>query len=119
MLGGCTPFPVFDKSSMTGVKCTDDILVRYVRVCRDAVDPDRSHIVNEFLKIENIHLMYWRDGLRFKPNLASIGRCEELNWDTLPITQNQPEARTSIYRGVRVDALRTNKLHDFQHIFTL
>lgn len=64
ILDGRTPLLVFGKCFVTGVWCWDDILVIYDLLIGDSVGYiilryysfrlDRTHLVDEFLKSENI-----------------------------------------------------------------
>lgn len=64
------PHPVFSNNSMTSLKCSNDGLVPYVFLFRDAVGPDFilmdynvhpdiANLFDEILECENICLMYW------------------------------------------------------------
>lgn len=68
ILNGPTSLSMCGKRFMTGVKHSYDILVPYVCLFMDSVisdfilmdynaRPERTHLVDEFLKIENIRLM--------------------------------------------------------------
>ncbi|KFM59627.1 Transposable element Tcb2 transposase, partial [Stegodyphus mimosarum] len=70
MLDGRTPLHVFDRGSMTGVRCRDEVLEPCVHLFQDPVGPEfilqddnaRPHrvlLVDEFLESEDIRRMDW------------------------------------------------------------